>query len=177
MSNDEQHVIHKEIAALQDEVRLLRGALRAQDDRERQAGKLCDVPYEESGCDWPFTVAEELVLVRQQLADREQRDAILTPHATMHPYWSTAPREKLEDALRWQGALSKVLMEEHDGLIVERDTAKKQLAIEQQRLTTAAALLSRAAGSLNAYCEELNGDLNDSLATEIDLFLGTKEPC
>lgn len=32
-------------------------------------------------------------------------------------------------------------------------------------------LLKRASGSLQAYCVEVNGDMNDSLATEIDLLI------
>jgi hypothetical protein len=35
----------------------------------------------------------------------------------------------------------------------------------------AIALLKRAAGSLQEYCAELNGDMNDSLAMEIEAFL------
>jgi hypothetical protein len=35
-------------------------------------------------------------------------------------------------------------------------------------------LLKRASDSLNSYCADANGDLNDSLATEIDCFLSGK---
>lgn len=38
-------------------------------------------------------------------------------------------------------------------------------------IVTAIQLLGRAAGSLQDYCTEINGDLNDSLATEIEKFL------
>jgi len=38
-------------------------------------------------------------------------------------------------------------------------------------LQQACSLLERAASSLQEYCTELNGDLNDGLANEIEIFL------
>lgn len=38
-------------------------------------------------------------------------------------------------------------------------------------LKAAAELLRRAADKLHDYCAELNGDLNDSLGSEIEVFL------
>jgi len=54
------------------EVVLLRGAIAAQDEREKAAGILCGVPYEQHGCDWPDWVAEELNYQRSQ-AEHWQR--------------------------------------------------------------------------------------------------------
>lgn len=46
------------IAALEADVRLARGAMIAQDERERTAGEKCGVPREIFGCDWPDAVAD-----------------------------------------------------------------------------------------------------------------------
>jgi hypothetical protein len=47
------------------EVELLRGAMRAQDERQRLAGEKCGVPYAEHGCDWPDAVSDLLIETRQ----------------------------------------------------------------------------------------------------------------
>ena len=49
-------------------VDLLKGAMAAQDERERLAGEKCGVPYELSTCDWPDAVADEVLGLRQELA-------------------------------------------------------------------------------------------------------------
>lgn len=54
----------------------LRGAMNAQDERERIAGEACGVPWTEHDCDWPQWVAEEVNKLRADLAAataREQR--------------------------------------------------------------------------------------------------------
>lgn len=38
-----------------------RGAMSAQDEREKQAAEKCGVPYELSGCDWPDAVADAVI--------------------------------------------------------------------------------------------------------------------
>lgn len=48
---------------------LYRGAMAAQDLRERAAGELCGCPTERHGCDWPDAVAEELLSARRELAE------------------------------------------------------------------------------------------------------------
>ena len=65
----------------------LRGAMAAQDERERLAGERCGVPCELHGCDWPEAVAAEVERLRriadEALAEaavpnmllREQRDS------------------------------------------------------------------------------------------------------
>lgn len=55
------------------EVEMLRGAMKAQDERERKAGELCGVSWEENGCDWPDAVAETVIVLRKKLADAESR--------------------------------------------------------------------------------------------------------
>lgn len=47
---------------------LLRGAMDAQDERERKAGEVCGVSFAEHGCDWPEWVAEEVVSLRIEIA-------------------------------------------------------------------------------------------------------------
>ena len=52
----------------QDEiVKLLRGALVAQENREKEAGKLCGIPWEEWGCAWPMMMAETVNDLREKL--------------------------------------------------------------------------------------------------------------
>jgi hypothetical protein len=71
--------IHAEIVA--DELRTsverlqieLTGAIKAQDERERQAGIRCEVPYELSGCDWPDAVAEKVAELRETV-ERLQKE-------------------------------------------------------------------------------------------------------
>lgn len=46
----------------------LRGAMAAQDEREKSAGETCGVPYELHGCDWPDGVATEVLTLRRQVA-------------------------------------------------------------------------------------------------------------
>lgn len=45
------------------------------------------------------------------------------------------------------------------------------MADTENDLAAAAKLLERAAAKLHDYCAELNGDLNDSLGSEIEAFL------
>ena len=58
---------------MDDGKRELRGAIAAQDEREREAGKKCGVPYELYGCDWPDAVAEEVIALRQRIAALEPK--------------------------------------------------------------------------------------------------------
>jgi len=60
---------------LREELRLTRGAMDAQDDRERQAGEKCGVSYEEYGCDWPDAVADEVLALRQRVAELDAAKA------------------------------------------------------------------------------------------------------
>lgn len=48
---------------------LLRGAMKAQDERESIAGAVCDVPRSEYGCDWPHEMADRLIAMRNENAD------------------------------------------------------------------------------------------------------------
>ncbi len=61
---------------------LLRGAMEAQDERERAAGEKCGVDYNLSGCDWPDSVAEEVLSLRSKLQAAEQRIAELVGSAS-----------------------------------------------------------------------------------------------
>lgn len=45
----------------------LKGAMRAQDDREKAAGEKCGVDYAQWGCDWPDAAAEKILDLRRQL--------------------------------------------------------------------------------------------------------------
>lgn len=44
-----------------------KGALAAQDERERKAGIKCGLPYEEYGCDWPDATADLIVSLQKDL--------------------------------------------------------------------------------------------------------------
>lgn len=46
---------------------LLKGAMDAQDDRERQAGEKCGVDYAQWGCDWPDAAADTILSLKRQL--------------------------------------------------------------------------------------------------------------
>lgn len=46
----------------------LKGAMSAQDQRERNAGAMCGVSYSVHGCDWPDAVADEVLGLRAQIA-------------------------------------------------------------------------------------------------------------
>lgn len=58
-----------EIERLTAESILLKGAMNAQDERERNAGALCGIPWEEHGCDWPDAVAERVVWLRRKVEE------------------------------------------------------------------------------------------------------------
>jgi hypothetical protein len=45
----------------------LRGAMDAQDHREKAAGEVCGIPYEEHGCDWPEVVADKIVFLKSEV--------------------------------------------------------------------------------------------------------------
>lgn len=53
---------------LEEKLRLVKGAMAAQDEREQIAGKRIGIPWEESGCDWPDTVADAFEWLRARLA-------------------------------------------------------------------------------------------------------------
>ena len=58
-------------------VNQLRGAMAAQDSRERAAGEKCGVLYEHNGCDWPDGVADYVLLLRGQWQEAaKERDAL-----------------------------------------------------------------------------------------------------
>ncbi|SRR5579871_858965 len=57
--------IPKLIAALRE----ARGAMAAQDERERKAGEACGVKYEQHGCDWPEWVADALMSKNRLIAE------------------------------------------------------------------------------------------------------------
>lgn len=51
---------------------LFKGAMQAQDERERKAGELCGVDHGQWGCDWPAAVADVVVHLRsliKQISD------------------------------------------------------------------------------------------------------------
>lgn len=62
----------KELQDLKQELALVKGAMNAQDERERAAGQLCGIPYEEHGCDWPDAVADALNVERKKRLEAEQ---------------------------------------------------------------------------------------------------------
>ena len=64
--------LSEENRMLRAEVVLLRGAMESQDERERQAGERCGVPYLEYGCDWPEAVADVVIVLRKRV-ERLQR--------------------------------------------------------------------------------------------------------
>jgi hypothetical protein len=72
----ENRALVDKIKSLEDKIeellaqnKLLQGAMLAQDEREEQAGSLCGIPRYLHGCDWPDAVAEEVLSLRQKLAE------------------------------------------------------------------------------------------------------------
>lgn len=63
------------IAELEQEAAMLRGAMLAQDNREKAAGERCGVPYHEHGCDWPDAAADEIETLKKLLAGQAERIA------------------------------------------------------------------------------------------------------
>lgn len=65
-------VFVRKLAAATRQIALLKGAIAAQDERERRAGEICDA------------VAEEVIVLRQKLEAAEQQIATLTEALTSH---------------------------------------------------------------------------------------------
>lgn len=71
-------------AKLENDVRLLRGSVEAQDEREQRAGEKCGEPWHLNGCDWPDAVADVILGLKADLAST--RDAIARVRAIHGPY-------------------------------------------------------------------------------------------
>ena len=117
---DECAALRADVERLQQEITHLRGALSAQEERERQAGARCGVPYELSGCDWPDAVAERVLVLQQE---RDEAMQVLAPNM---------PESGLVDACRQvkQVAISEADNAEHaeaalSALQAERDAELK----------------------------------------------------
>lgn len=54
--------------------------------------------------------------LRDQLAAAEQERAVIMENGKMHPFWQTATREEMLNALGFQGAMTNVLLKETDEL-------------------------------------------------------------
>jgi ketopantoate reductase len=67
---------------------------------------------------------------------RKERDVVMKD-GQLHPYWMTATREALQDALSFQGAMTRVLQEENDELRTKRDEARQDAAAMREMLATA----------------------------------------
>lgn len=70
---DNLRIVRDLVKRQEDEIKLLRGAIRAQDEREREAGIRCGVAYELHGCEWPDAVAEEVLVLQVKLRDLEEK--------------------------------------------------------------------------------------------------------
>lgn len=86
---------------LEKEIRLVRGAMAAQDEREQLAGARLGIPWEESGCDWPDAVADAFEALRARLAP-----AVITYRVEQQlasggwvPGFTNADRERVENCL------------------------------------------------------------------------------
>ena len=56
----------------------MRGAMRAQDEREREAGARCGVGAELHGCDWPDAVADQVLMLKANNELLEKRNDYCT---------------------------------------------------------------------------------------------------
>lgn len=74
-----------EIEALRAERDRLKGAMDAQDQRERAAGERCGIDYNLYGCDWPDGVAEALVCSRRDRdLLKQERDELRAALDALH---------------------------------------------------------------------------------------------
>ena len=81
-SDEEEPRVAKALDLLRqrtEDLRLARGAIAAQDERERQAGERCGVSRDVAGCDWPEVMAdqvqqrtEEVARLTRELAEEGQ---------------------------------------------------------------------------------------------------------
>lgn len=91
------------------ELRYLRGAIDAQDERERVAGERCGVPYDHAGDDWPEAVADKVLELRGTI------DAIMAALAGRDvPEWAAELPEVIE---------AKRVAPTHDNLLAWRGIA------------------------------------------------------
>ncbi len=104
-----------QLTALRAEHATLRGALAAQDEREKQAGERCGVPYELHGCDWPDAVAEKLTALRGALTAKAGQITNAVLAATTTAQADAAVVQILEDALRSSSASGPAAQEVSDG--------------------------------------------------------------
>ena len=65
--------VMSEVERLRKDLELTRGAMAAQDQREREAGEKCGVSWLEVGWDWPNWVADEVLSLRAN-AERLKKD-------------------------------------------------------------------------------------------------------
>lgn len=112
-----------DVQALVAEIRLFRGAMDAQDERERQASERCGVPYEQYGCDWPDAVADEVC-----------RQADLLLHANSFRWEVVGGRwvgvMNMWDGWRVVGYRGRVCIEPEAGLTREAAIARARELVE-----------------------------------------------
>jgi hypothetical protein len=63
----ERKTLAQQVQDKDAEINQLGGAMAAQDEREAKAGEACGVPYHLGGCDWPDTVADEVLGLRAEV--------------------------------------------------------------------------------------------------------------
>lgn len=105
---------------MKSEIELLKGAIAAQDERERQAGERCNVPYELWGCDWPDAVAEVVLHLRTEVEHykslfdvRMKRD--LTIETLYYKYYIETQKAhkgitRLKKRLKWMTTKTSVML-------------------------------------------------------------------
>ena len=101
---------------------------------------------------------------------------MMTPHLTIH-YNTDDYYQPDEEDVKHKYVTS--VDDQHGNTWVFTDSGYWKIPIERAEYIVKAVnahedlkvLLTRAAGLLQDYCTELNGDINDSLAMEIETFL------
>lgn len=66
-TDPEIYKLRQTVSELEENLRLVRGAMAAQDAREKKAGEVCGVSYDEYGCDWPDAAAERIINLKKEL--------------------------------------------------------------------------------------------------------------
>lgn len=125
------------------------GSMRAQDERERQAGERCGVPTTEHGCDWPDAVADAVLGLRAETA---RVDVALKADAALFERLSLAlatPERVAADTAAVGGYVSGLDLVE----TAEQVVGRAEVAIAALRARCAA--LEADVARLRADCEWL----------------------
>ena len=154
-----------EIERLKEDLTLTRGAMDAQDQREREAGERCGVSWLEVGCDWPDWVADEVLSLRAKI-ERLKKD-----NSGLHEVQDE--QRRIITSLRAELATAKARIAElEDNSLESLSTSDQVLVADMQRrldetraeLATARTEVQRLLNNVHVSVQTM---LSDELKNEI----------